>query len=173
MIQLNVLLPFIFFEVYSILLAFIFVVVIETLLIKQYLTIGLVQIFKVCLEANFWTTIIGYFLQGLLRFIMGLTLFLLTDKLNDNSFFRALFENVGIAKQVYKDINIEVLTTIITSTVIALIISIFIENRIFKSKLKSQADKTVINKSILIANLVSYMFLAVWIFVNYQLYLDK
>jgi hypothetical protein len=173
MTLLNVLLPFLFFEIYSILIAFIFVVIIETLIINQYLKIRFVDTFKVCFKANLWTTIIGYFLQGLLRFFIGLIIFLLTNKLNDNSFFQGFFGNVGITKQVYKDIDIKVLTTIFTSSVFALIISIFFEKRIFVKKFELQLDKTLITKSVIIANIVSYVFLTVWIYFNYQLQLDK
>lgn len=173
MTLLNVLIPYLFFEIFSILLAFIFVVIIETLIINKYLKIGLVKTFKVCYEANFLTTIIGYFLQGLLRIIIGYTIISFSDKLEDNSIFRGLFGNVGIAQEVYKDINIVVLTTIITSTVLALIISILFENYYFKISLKSQVDKNLISKPVIIANLLSYIILAIWIYVNYQLYLEQ
>ena len=173
MTLLNVLLPFLFFEIYSIIIAFIFVIAIETLIIKQYLKVRIVDIIKVCVKANLWTTIVGYSLQGLLRFLIGIIIFLLTDKLNDNSFFQGLFGNVGIAKQVYKDIDIKVLTTISTSLFFALIISIFFERKIFLKYFELQVDKILIKKSVLVANIVSYTFLAAWIYFNYQLHLDK
>lgn len=173
MTLLNVLLPFLFFEIYSILIAFIFVVAIETIIIKHYFKIQVIDIAKICFKANFWTTLIGYLLQGLLRLLIGLIIFGATDKLNDNSYFQGFMGNVGITKKVYTDIDIKTLTTIITSSIFALIISIIFENKVFIKKFALQVDKSLITKSILIANVVSYTFLAAWIYFNYQIHLDK
>lgn len=169
----NVLLPFLFFEIFSILLAFIFIVIIETLIINKYLKIGLVETFKACFEGNFLTTLIGYFLQGLLRIIIGFTIFSITDKLNNNPILNGIFGNVGIPEIAYKDIEIEVLSTIITSTFFALIISILFEIYYFKIRMNSQVDKALISKSIIISNIVSYTLLPIWIYMYYQLQLEQ
>lgn len=173
MTLINVLLPFLFFEIYSILIGFIFIVIIETLIIKYYLKLQTVEIFSVCLKANFFTTIIGYFLQGLLRFLILVILTFVTNSFYDNTYVQGFFGNVGIAKHIYKDIDIKILTTIITSTFFALVISIFYENKIFAKKIGHILDKSIIKKAILIANILSYACLAIWIYYNYQNYIDN
>ena len=51
---LDVVLPFLFFELWYIIIAFVFVVVIETFIVKFFLKDQFFKLFKILLKANFW-----------------------------------------------------------------------------------------------------------------------
>ena len=162
MVFLDVVLPFLFFELWYIIIAFVFVVLIETFIVRLFLRNSFFKLFKILLKANFQTTIIGYFLQGVVRIIILFIAASLNFKLTGNDIFNALVENVGIGFQN----RTSVLITICTSMIIALGISIVVERKVLIKSLNNEAINKI-TTSIILANIVSYCLLFVWIYFNY------
>jgi hypothetical protein len=164
----DVVIPFLFFELWYVLLAFIFVVFIETFVVKLFLNERFIRIFKVLLVANFWTTIVGYFLQGLIRISIGFIAIVSNNKIEGNDFLNSLMGNVSVdsGKLTHK-INISILITLCTSVIIALVISIIAERKILIKEFDKGLSDRNITISITIANVVSYSLLFIWIYFNY------
>ncbi|MCW3105550.1 MAG: hypothetical protein JWQ09_56 [Segetibacter sp.] len=162
----NVALPFLFFEVWYVLIAFLFVVLIEALIIKIFIKENFIRLFKVLLKANFWTTIVGYGLQGVLRIIIGFIAFASIDKITDNKIFNSIVGNIGIPdKSVHKNSDMITLTLVI-SMAIALIISIVVERRILIKEFEGMRVKNI-SISVTIANIISYILLFLWVYFSY------
>lgn len=160
----NFILPFIFFEIWYVLLAFVFVVLIETVVIKLFCKKDFALLFKVLLKANFWTTIVGYAAQGIIMLMLGIFAMAAIDISTDNKIINGLVGNGGINYKGLGRFGEPVTVTILTSMLIGLIISIVVERRILIKALHKAIEPWVIT-GIVIANLLSYMLLFVWVYI--------
>ena len=68
-------LPLIFWEWWYVVLAFIFVVLLEAYVVKLFVKDEYKRLFKILFKANLITSIGGYLLQGILRLIFGVILY--------------------------------------------------------------------------------------------------
>jgi hypothetical protein len=164
----DVVLPFLFFEIWYVFLAFFFIVLIETLVVRLFLKENLVRLFKVLLKANFWTTIVGYIIQGLIRIFIGFIAIMSNLHSADNEIFNGLVGNVGLgSRKLTSQLDKSTLVALWTSIIIALSISIILERKILIRELNKDIRVRNITFSITIANVVSYCFLFIWIYFNY------
>jgi len=163
MYLLDVVLPFLFFELWYVLIALIFVVLIETIILRFYIKEKWIGLFLIVLKANFWTTVVGYLAQGLIRIIIGFVVFAANQNLSENKLFDSLVGNIGLG---YK-INKYILINLFTSIILALVISIVVERRILIKELDKDFGIRKITIGVTIANVVSYCLLFIWIYSNY------
>jgi hypothetical protein len=161
---LNVILPFFFFELKYVLIALVFVVLIETFIVKHFIKQGFGFLFQTLIFANIATTLFGYFLQGALRMVITL-LFNIQSK---NPIVAGLTGNIGVESGWTATDNLSVLVSIVTSILIALLLSIYCEKKILVRMYEGKVEETGISKGVRFANIVSYSLLFVWIYFNYR-----
>jgi hypothetical protein len=161
----NVILPFLFFELWYVFIAFLLVVLLETFVVKYFLKQKFLSLFKILLEGNFVTTLGGYFFQGLIRFILGMVVLAVVGDTTYLPVWDAVVGNVSFSK-LHPD-EMLVLLTVSISIITCFILSIIIERKMLKAKLGDLVPPKLIVKSIVLANTFSYIVLAVWIYWNY------
>ena len=161
---LNVILPFFFFELKYVFIALVFVVLIDTFIVKHFIKQDFGFLFKVLIFANIATTIFGYFIQGTLRLIITV-LFNIQSK---NPIVVGLTGNIGLKSVWTPKDNLPVLISIITSTLLALLLSIYFEKKILVNMYEGEVEEANISKGVQWANVVSYSLLFVWIYLNYK-----
>ncbi len=149
----NLILPFIFFEIFGVLLGLIFVIGIEIIIISYLVKFEIDDLQTICIKANIVTTLIGYFSQGILRFIFGMTIN--SERFDDNSYVQGILGTIGFTKNV----NLEIATSITVSIIIAFLISSIFELKFYLKKKYNQYERISITKSVVLANLISYIFL--------------
>ena len=115
---LNVILPFFFFELKYVFIALVFVILIETFIVKHFIKQEFGFLFKVLVFANIATTIFGYFIQGILRLIITV----LFDIQSKNPIVVGLTGNIGMKSVWTPKDNLPVLISVITSTLLALLL---------------------------------------------------
>lgn len=146
------------------LLAFIFILLIETIIVSLFLKPGFSRAVLVLLKANIFTTILGYIGQGVLRFISGIIIIPDTD--SENEIMSGLTGTVFLDKP-SDQLDNSVKISLITSIIIAFIISLVIERKILLKEFNKEFTDKRITLSILVANLASYVLLFAWIYYNY------
>lgn len=162
----NAVLPFIFWEWYYVLIAFIAVFILETVILKFFINETYARLLKLLFVANIITTIGGYLLQGILRLILGLILYAITEQyFEEHPIIIGILGNVNTVK-VTPGITIEVLTAIITSITLSFSLSVIIERKFLLKKVNS-SNKNLISKGVITANIVSYLLLTIWLFYGY------
>lgn len=160
----NVILPSFFVELKYVLIALVFVVLIETFIIKHFFNQKFRHLFEVLLFANISTTLIGYFLQAVARLFLA---FILTGE-NTNPFLLGLSGNIGVISEWGADPNLTIFVSILTSVLICLFLSIYVERRIVLSRFEGDVPVDQVRKGVLYANIVSYFLLFFWIYFNYR-----
>lgn len=167
----NVVLPLIFTEVWSVLLAFIGVVLIEALIIKAMLKDNFENVIKKIIYVNFITTILGYLLQGIAR-CMALPLIASLNNfpkslLYKNEVVAGLFGNVGSAfmpMRLFEKVPVATSVEIGMSFLITFTISVIFETRSLKKAYAGNEEiQRHIPNTVLIANIVSYILLLIWV----------
>ena len=161
---LNVILPSFFVELKYVLIALIFVVLIETLIVKYFFNQKFRHLFEVLLFANISTTLIGYFLQAVARLILT---FVLTIE-SDNPYLKGFSGNIGIISEWNADVNLSIFISILTSTLICLSLSIYFERRIVLNRFEGDVPVDKVRKGVFYANTASYFLLFFWIYLNYR-----
>jgi hypothetical protein len=162
---LNVILPFLFFELKYVLISLIFVVLIETFIVKFFIQQKFGFLFQVLIFANISTTLIGYFLQGVFRIILTI----LFNIQSNNPIIRGLTGNFGLKKHWTSEDNTSVIISIATSIMIAIFLSIYVERKVLINMYEGKVEEARISKGIKYANIVSYTLLFFWIYLNYRL----
>ncbi|MBV6483826.1 MAG: hypothetical protein KFKLKKLM_00283 [Flavobacteriales bacterium] len=172
----NMALPLFFIEWWFVWIAFVFIIIIETYIVHLFLKKGLVKTFKLLFLANLLTTIIGYLSQGIVRVIFSVLFFILSFRfkvLEDvimHPVIQGVFAGVVPEKGGGKtEFTLDVIIAISTSILITFLISLIVERRILISKLEMEFEKKLISKAIIIANLISYILLSIWIFYGYSI----
>lgn len=163
----NAVLPLFFYEWWYILIAFIFVVTIEAFIFSKFFRINFRLIWHDVLIMNICSTLGGFFIQGIIRIGLGLTLFLNVENYSKFPVLDIIFGNVGYP--INSKITTEIIFDLIISLLITLIISIFMEyDSIKNNKVLGDFKNNKIFKGVIITNLISYTLLTIWIF--YKLY---
>lgn len=163
--------PLFFFEWFYVVLAFLFVLLIESIIINFFLKQGLKTTIKLVFLANLVTTIVGYFIQGIIRLIILVLFFFGIIIINPNFNYDVNPIILGLLSGVTPEkgggtfeFTTEVIASIITSIVFSFIISVIVERKLLVKMMNSEKDKKLISKAIIIANFVSYIFLSAWIY---------
>ena len=159
----NVVIPILFFEMWNVMLAFLFIVFIEAAIISFFIKINFYKLIKSVFIANLITTIIGYLIQGILRMLIfipisglfGFPKFL--DIIGGNLSLESYATNSGLPYEIIIYFSI--------SMIIAFFISVHFEKTYLLGAI--DADKKRIEFSVLIANIVSYTLLFIWIIYRY------
>ncbi len=166
-------LPLIFVEVWSVFLAFIAIVIIETLVIKTILMERFEDVIKKIICVNFLTTVIRYLVQGIVR-LMALLLALpsilprdIHHILWDNEFVAGFFGNVGSTNIPSRLFETEFLSTVVdiaTSFIITFIISVVVETRSLRKAYDgNEKIQRLVPSAVLQANIISYFVLLMWV----------
>lgn len=166
----NVAIPLFFFEWFYVILAFIFVMFIESIVINLFLNQGFKMTIKLVFLVNIVTTILGYFVQGITRLIILMLLFYGIIIINPEFDFYVNPFIVGVLSGVTPEkgsgsfvFTTEIIISIITSIVFAFTISVIVERKLLIAMMNSEKNKKLISKAIIIGNIVSYLFLSAWI----------
>jgi hypothetical protein len=92
--------PLIFFEWWNVLLAFIFIVLLETFIVKFYIKENYNKLFLILFKANLITTLAGYLVQGVLRMVSLMLIFKITNQFFESyPILSGILENVAIDKK--------------------------------------------------------------------------
>ena len=167
---LNAILPLFFFEWWYILVAFVFVILVESFIFSKFFRINLKLIWYEILIMNIFSTLGGFLIQGVIRLTLGLLLFSYLENYSDFTLLNIIFGNVEYP--VNSEVTQEVIFDLVISLIITLTISIFMEySSIRKNKIFENFKKKEIIKGVIIANLSSYVLLSFWIF--YKLIIFK
>ncbi|MEN8119451.1 MAG: hypothetical protein ABFS35_03855 [Bacteroidota bacterium] len=159
----NTIIPIIFFELWNVLLAFIFIVFIETLIISLLTKLSFSKLFSVVLIANLITTIIGYLGQGILRMLIFIPI---SGLLGYIKFLDIIGGNLSLESYESKPgIPYELMINFSLSMIFAFIISVYFEKKHIDREFNDDEKITV--KPILIANIISYVLLFFWILYRY------
>jgi len=164
----NMVLPLILWEWWYVLLAFIIIVFIETYIVKFYTKVDFLKLFNIFIVANLITTIGGYLAQGILRVIIGGFLYTV-PKVNFDSYpvVEGILGNVAIGKEYIPKFTTEVISTIATSIIITFTLSVIIERKYVLKNIKPSIDISLTSKGVIVANVISYTLLTIWICYNY------
>ena len=123
---------------------------------------------EILFKANLITTIGGYLLQGILRLIIGMILYITTEQyFEPYPVLVGILGNVGIGKAYMPELSTDVIATIATSIILTFTLSVIIERKIILKNIDSLVDKSLASKGIIIANIISYTLLTIWICYNY------
>jgi hypothetical protein len=161
---LNVILPFLLFELKYVLIALVFVVLIETFIVKHFFNQKFRYLFEVLFFANISTTLIGYFLQGILRLFLTFILNLHSN----NPILIGISGNIGLKDKWTPGDNFPVLISMITSILICFFLSIYVEKKIVMNRFEGDVREANVAKGVMYANIVSYTLLLLWIYFNYR-----
>lgn len=160
----NFILPLIFLEWWYVMLALIFVVLIETYIVKLFIKEKFRRLLVLLFRANVITTLLGFLLQGIIRLIIGMIIYSTTDHdFEHYPVIEGILGNVGMGTR----LDSAAISEIITSMIICLVLSVIIERSMIKKDLQETHKSTVITKSVLIANIISYLILTPWVFYNF------
>ena len=166
----DMILPLFIFEWWNVLLAFIFVVIIETYFVKFFIKEQYKRLFWILFKANLITTVIGYFCQGVVRLLLMGIIGRMTKQFFDSyPVLQGILGNVGIGNAYHPKLDVEVISEIVTSILITFAISVIIERKILLNSLRDKFESSLITKSIIIANVVSYILLTFWICYKYMI----
>lgn len=159
----NAVLPLFFYEWWYILIALVFVVILEAFIFSKFFQVNFKLIWHDVLIMNICSTLGGFFIQGVIRVALGLSLFSYVENYSKFPVLDIIFGNVGYP--INSKITPEIIFDLIISLLITLIISIFMEYySIKKNKVFGDFKKNKIFKGVIITNLISYTLLTVWIF---------
>jgi hypothetical protein len=171
----NMAIPLFFIEWWFVMIAFIFIALIESFIVNFFIKKGYRKLFKILLIANLLTTLLGYLLQGIARTIITIILWVIGLKYESfgNLLENPIIEGIigGVTPQKgggTPDFTLDVIFAIATSILITFTLSVVIERKILIKHLGSEFERSLITKSILIANIVSYTLLTIWIFYGYS-----
>lgn len=163
--------PLFFIEWVYVILAFLFVLIIESFVINFFLKQGFKTTIKLVFLANLVTTVIGYFVQGIIRLTILILIFFGIIIINPEFDYDVNPIIVGILSGVTPEkgggnfeFSTEIIISIITSIVFAFIISVFVERKLILKTLPNGVNKNLASKAIIIGNIISYIFLTTWIF---------
>lgn len=161
----NAVLPLFFYEWWYLLVALIFVVAIESFIFSKFFRVKLKLIWHDVLIMNIFSTLGGFFIQGTIRMTLGILLFSNFKNYSKFQVLDIIFGNVEYP--IHSKITPEIILDLIISLLITLTISIFLEYySIKKNKIFGDYKKNKIFKGVIIANLISYTLLIIWIFYN-------
>lgn len=167
----NMAIPLFFIEWVYVILAFLFVLIIESFVINFILKQGFKTTIKLVFLANLVTTVIGYFVQGIIRLTILILIFFGIIIINPEFDYDVNPIIVGILSGVTPEkgggdfeFSTEIIISIITSIVFAFIISVFVERKLILKTLPIGVNKNLASKAIIIGNIISYIFLTTWIF---------
>ena len=171
----NMALPLCFIEWWFVRIALIFIIIIETYIVHLFLKKEIVRTFKILFLANLLTTIIGYLTQGIIRVFLATAFFFLSlrfkmlDDVIMHPVIQGVFAGVVPVKGGGKsEFTPDVIIAILTSIFLTFLISLIVERKILISKLGMEFEKKLISKAIIIANIISYILLSIWIFYGYS-----
>jgi hypothetical protein len=168
-ILLNAAIPLFFIEWWYVLLALVGVVLIEATILKMYLSNSFIQIAKWIFKANLISTLGGYIAQSVVRFIIGIVIFLsVSDRGDNTSVLDTLFGNIGVGKYQGGWKNPTILFNFIIAFSICFILSVTIESRLIRRYAGEQKLKKDLWKGVIVANIISYGFLTWWMLWTYH-----
>ncbi|WP_131726167.1 hypothetical protein [Chryseobacterium sp. Leaf405] len=112
---------------------------------------------------NIFSTLGGFFIQGLIRIVFGILLFTYLESYSKFPILDIVLGNV--AYPIKSKITNEIIFDLIISLLITYTISIFIEYYSIKRiKIFTDLKRIKIFTGVMIANTTSYIFLGIWIF---------
>lgn len=162
----NMVLPILFFELWNVLLAFVFIVIIETFIINKIVKGNFKSLFIFVLLGNLFSTLLGYFAQGVIRLL--LTMLLVSNNINYKTpIVDGLLGNVGISEKT--KFAPELIISILTSIIITFLLSVLIEKKVLIKYTERRFESKLISKAVVRANIVSYLLLTIWLFSNLYL----
>ncbi len=121
----NAVLPLFFYEWWYILIALVFVVIVEAFIFSKFFRVNFKLIWHDVLIMNICSTLGGFFIQGVIRVALGLSLFSYVENYSKFPVLDIIFGNVGYP--INSKITTEIIFDLIISLLITLIISIFME----------------------------------------------
>ncbi|MCQ4140875.1 hypothetical protein [Chryseobacterium sp. EO14] len=160
---LNAVLPLFFYEWWYILVSFAFVVIIESLIFSFLFKTSFKLIWHDVFIMNIFSTLGGFMIQGIIRLGLGISLFSYLDSYDYFLVLDIIFGNVK--HPVHSKVTSEIIFDLAISILITYIMSIFMEySSVRRNKVLIHVEKSKIFKGIIIANLVSYSLLSIWMF---------
>tara|TARA_B100000809_G_C14844983_1_gene426167 strand:+ start:77 stop:604 length:528 start_codon:yes stop_codon:yes gene_type:complete len=168
--------PMLFIEWWFVILATLFVIIIESAIVNYYLKLELKKTITILFKANLLTTIVGYLAQGVARIILGI-IFMIPmfisnfkiDYISGKPIIEGLFATVSPIKGGgHPEFTSAVITNILTSMLITFALSVIIERKFLISRLENKDQIKLASKSIIIANIISYSILTIWVFYSYS-----
>ncbi|MDV7697685.1 hypothetical protein N6B72_12215 [Chryseobacterium soli] len=159
----NAVLPLFFFEWWYILIAFVAVIIVETFILSKFFRIKFKFIWHEVLIMNIFSTLGGFLIQGIIRLLLGISIFNNFENYSEFPLLDIIFGNV--AYPVNSKITNEIIFDLIISLLITLAISIFMEYySIKRNKIFNDLEKHKILKGVVIVNATSYILLSIWLF---------
>lgn len=159
----NAALPLFFYEWWYILIALLFIVTVEAFIFSKFFRINFKLIWYDVLIMNIFSTLGGFFIQGIIRIALGISLFSYFENYSKFPVFDIIFGNIEYP--IHSKITAEIIFDLIISLLITFTISIFMEYySIKKNKFFGDFKHNKILKGVIIVNLASYALLSIWIF---------
>lgn len=157
----NLLIPFIAWELFSVILILLVIAALEAVVLGQILQVKRWRFFRAAFFMNVVTTLVGYAVQGIGRL---LSLIVILDRLPHDlaysPFFDGLTGNFGIGVQrplLTFGVNLA------TSLLLAFIISTGIEYLTLRYILQLSVGDRPLGRAVVLANLASYALLSGWL----------
>ncbi|NJK99923.1 MAG: hypothetical protein HC838_09480 [Spirulinaceae cyanobacterium RM2_2_10] len=164
----NLVIPFVFWEIWHVLLALLVVAALESAVLSLSLGIRRFRFFSASFGMNLVTTLFGYILQGIARIIPLLFLSnYFPDDLNDSPLFEGIMGNVGIGFTFPSETFV---AHFATSLILALLISWSVEYFVLRTIIKVQVRQRKLLWSVFLANLVSYALILAWLLFNFFIF---
>lgn len=147
-------------------IAFIGVVILEAWIINKIIKQDFKSVLRKTVFVNFLTTIVGYFLQGILRLII-LSFTPHSDIIWKNPYVAGVLGNVGSTHspmRLFEIVPIATMVEVLTSFLITFFLSVVIETWSLKrSYAENEEVQKVVPIATLKANIASYLVLFVWV----------
>lgn len=151
---------------WSVILAFTGVVILEAWIINKIIKQDFKSVLRKTVFVNFLTTIVGYLLQGILRFII----LCFTPHFSiiwKNPYIAGVLGNVGSTHypmRLFEKEPIATMVEVLTSFLITFILSVVIETWSLKRSYAGNEEiQKLVPNATLKANIVSYLILLVWV----------
>lgn len=157
----NLLVPFIAWELSSVILILLVIAAVEAVVLSQILQVKRWRFLRAAFFMNVITTLVGYAVQGIGR-LLSLIVILnhLPNDLAYSPFFDGLMGNFGIGVQ---RPLLTFVVNLATSVLLAFILSAGIEYFVLRYFLRLSVGDRPLWRAVVLANLASYALLSVWL----------
>ncbi|HET9747502.1 MAG TPA: hypothetical protein VFP97_17420 [Chitinophagaceae bacterium] len=165
---LNVAIPLFIFEWWYVLLALAGVIVIESVVLWKFLSCNFFTAVILAFKANLVSTLGGYIAQSLIRFFVGLIIFLTLDVGADDGLMDTLMGNIGVGKYEGGSNNPIIFFNFLIAVSCCFILSILIEAKLIQRYAERRLPSKQLLMAVIIGNIISYVLLFFWLAWNYD-----
>lgn len=158
----NLIIPFLAWELFHVILIVLVIAAVEAIVLSRILQVRRWRFWRAAFFMNLVTTLIGYAIQGIGRFLsLVVILNHLPNTLAYSPFMDGLMGNFGVGAE---RPLVTFVINLVTSLLLAFILSTGIEYLVLRDVLRLAVGDRPLGRAVVLANLASYGLLLIWLF---------